>query len=155
MHDFSSLLDKSTIFDPLRADSRQSVLRELSEALAVRTGLDERDILEAVIERERLGSTGVCDGVAIPHVRLSALTKSVGAFARLEAPVDFEAVDDKPCDLVFMLLAPESEGSDHLRALAQVSRAFRQQDFRALLRAGPEERDLVELLLGPSHSEAA
>lgn len=146
--DFSNLLEKAAIFDVLPAESRQGVLRTLSEALADQAGIDPRLIIEAVTERERLGSTGVGDGVAIPHVRLEGITKPIGAFARLAKPVDFEAIDDRYCDLVFMLLASEREGSDHLRALAQVSRAFRQAEFRELLRGDPSTRDLSGVLLG-------
>ncbi|MEL7130069.1 MAG: PTS sugar transporter subunit IIA [Pseudomonadota bacterium] len=153
MADLARLLDPEAIFDPLSADCRQQTLLALSSALGARTGLDERSIFEAVMERERLGSTGVGDGVAIPHVRLPGLLKSVGAFARLETPCDFEAVDDRPCDLVFMLLAPETEGGDHLRALALVARTLRDPDLRMALRKGkPGAR---ELLLGLKHGAAA
>lgn len=144
MTDFSNLLQRSVVFDNLQADSRQGVLRKLSEALGEQTELDSRIIHEAITERERLGSTGVGDGVAIPHVRLEGLSAPVGAFARLASPVDFESIDDRHCDLVFMLLAPERAGSDHLRALAQVSRAFRNSSFREQLRE--QDADLVALL---------
>lgn len=148
MIDFSNLLDESVVFDALQADSRHAVLRKLSEALAERSGIDSRIILEAVTLRERLGSTGVGEGVAIPHVRLAGIDRPIGAFARLAAPVDFEAVDDNPCDLVFMLLAPEAEGSAHLKALAQVSRVFRQSGFRADLRSASDAGALCSLLFG-------
>ena len=147
MPDFSNLLDESGIFDPLPADSRQGVLRALSDGLAARAELDPRIVLEAVTERERLGSTGVGDGVAIPHVRIEGITQPIGAFARLSTPVDFEAIDDRHCDLVFMLLASEREGSDHLKALAQVSRAFRQANFREELRADSNSGNLASLLI--------
>lgn len=152
MPDFSNLLDKSVIYDPLLADSRQGVLRAMSEGLAGLAGIDPRLVLEAVTERERLGSTGVGDGVAIPHTRLEGIERPLGAFARLETPVDFEAVDDRPCDLVFMLLAPDADGSEHLRALAQVSRAFRQASFRDKLRARHNAGNLFKILL-PSHNK--
>ena len=155
MPDFSNLLDESVIFDPLNADSRQGVLRAMSEKLAQKAGLDPRVVLEAVTERERLGSTGVGDGVAIPHVRLESIEQPIGAFARLAAPVDFDAVDDRPCDLVFMLLASEREGSDHLRALAQVSRAFRQPEFRETLRSENNAGNIADLLLNPTATGAA
>lgn len=155
MHNFSNLLEEERIIVPLAAEGRQGVLRALSEVMAQATGLDHRDVLEAVIERERLGSTGVGDGVAIPHVRLGGLTQSIGAFARLETPADFDAIDDRPCDLVFMLLAPETEGSDHLRALAQVSRAFRQAEFRATLRSAGTVQDTAIFLLKTDRGQAA
>jgi len=148
MIDFSNLLHKSMIFDALQADSRHAVLRQLSEALTERTGIDSRIILEAVTLRERLGSTGVGDGVAIPHARLAGIDTPIGAFARLATPVDFEAVDETPCDLVFMLLAPETEGSAHLKALAQVSRVFRQNTFRHELRDASDSGTMTSLLLG-------
>jgi len=148
MMDFSNLLDESMIFGALQADSRHAVLRQLSEALAERSGLDSRIILEAVTLRERLGSTGVGDGVAIPHARLAGIDAPIGAFARLVTPVDFEAVDETPCDLVFMLLAPESEGSAHLKALAQVSRVFRQSGVRDELRSASDVGAMTGLLLG-------
>lgn len=155
MYDFSNLLDEHSIFLPLVGESRHSTLRTLSDALATRTEIDSRDILEAIIERERLGSTGVGDGVAIPHARLRGLTKSVGAFARLETPIEFDAIDERPCDLIFMLLAPESDGGDHLRALAQVSRAFRQAEFRSGLRALQGVEEAKSFLLKPERNVAA
>jgi len=147
MPNFSNLLDETVIFDPLLADSRQGVLRALSEGLAARANLDPRLVFEAVTERERLGSTGVGDGVAIPHVRIEGIGHPMGAFAKLSTPVDFDAVDDRHCDLIFMLLAPEREGSDHLRALAQVSRAFRQASFREEMRASHNSGKLASLLI--------
>lgn len=155
MHNFSNLLDEDTIFNPLIAEGRQGVLRQMAVALAERAELDPRAILDAVIERERLGSTGVGDGVAIPHVRVPGLTSAIGAFARLEKPVDFDAVDDHPCDLVFMLLAPDCEGCDHLKALAQVSRAFRQPEFRARLRSHEGNNDMSAFLLHADRGQAA
>ena len=148
MIDFSNLLNESVIFDALQADSRHAVLRKLSEALAERSGIDSRIILEAVTLRERLGSTGVGEGVAIPHVRLAGIDTPIGAFARLATPVDFEAVDEAACDLVFMLLAPDTEGSAHLKALAQVSRVFRQSGFRDELRGASDVGTMSNLLLG-------
>lgn len=153
MANLSNLLDPTAILDPLTADSRQKVLRELSRTLEQLTDLDARDIFEAVVERERLGSTGVGDGVAIPHVRLDGIVRPVGAFARLQSACDFEAVDDRPCDLIFMLLAPQNEGGDHLRALAQVARTFRDAALRANLRRG--DVPARTLLLGQQQGAAA
>ena len=155
MADFTNLLHTDAIISPLLADSRQQVIRQMSDCLAELTGLDSRDILEAVMERERLGSTGVGDGVAIPHARISGLEKAVGAFARLETAIDFEAIDDRQCDLVFMLLAPETAGGDHLRALAHVSREFRQSELRLALRTSTNEADARALLLGDMQGAAA
>ena len=109
MANFSDLLHSDAIIYPLMAEGRQHIIRQMSEVLAEATGLDARDILEAVMERERLGSTGIGEGVAIPHARIEGLDRAIGAFARLGAAVDFDAIDDRPCDLIFMLLAPNGE----------------------------------------------
>ena len=155
MADFTNLLRSDAIISPLAAESRQQIIRQMSDRLAEITGLDARDILEAVMERERLGSTGVGEGVAIPHARIPGVDKAVGAFALLETPCDFEAMDDHQCDLVFMLLAPEGAGADHLRALAHVSREFRQPALRAALRSAADEAAIRDLLLGDSKGAAA
>ncbi len=155
MADFSDLLHSDAIIYPLMADSRQQIVRQMSERLAEVTGLDCRDILEAVMERERLGSTGIGEGVAIPHARIPGLDRAVGAFARLGSAVDFDAMDEQPCDLIFMLLAPDSEGGDHLRALAHVSREFRQSDLRAALRHCASDAEVRTLLLPQSKGAAA
>lgn len=134
------------------AESRKQILAVLAEEIAEKLSLDGRDILDAVIERENLGSTGVGEGVAIPHARLEGLKAPVGAFVRLHEGVDFEAIDGRACDLIFMLLAPHSSGADHLRALAQVSRTFRNADLREKLRSAAEAED-VKRLLCPSAFE--
>lgn len=134
-NDLSSLLQEGTILVAQPCESRKQVIHLLADALASKLGLESRDIFDAVMERENLGSTGVGEGVAIPHARVEGVTKPVGAFVRLNDGVDFDAIDGLPCDLVFMLLAPHSAGADHLRALAQVSRAFRNADLRDKLRA--------------------
>lgn len=134
MIDLSALLRNGVVLPKLKVQSRKQVFHALCGELSNIVDIEERIIFEAVMDRERLGSTGVGEGVAIPHARLEGLSKPLGGFARLEAPVDFEAVDERPCDLVFMLLAPMSAGADHLRALAAVSRAFREPSIRAALR---------------------
>lgn len=146
MINFSNLLTSNRIFEQLSGESRQGVFRQLSEAMGEAVDIDSRLILEAVIERERLGSTALGNGVCIPHARLPGLNEPIGTFARLAAPVDFDAIDERHCDLVFVLLAPELEGSSHLRALAQISRAFRQANFRAALRAAKSHSELAGLL---------
>lgn len=153
--DLTSLLESGAILPVSSATSRKQTVTLLSDAMAAKTGLDARDILDAVMERERLGSTGVGDGVAIPHARLAGLEKPLGAFVRLKEPVDFEAIDNRPCDLIFMLLAPESAGADHLRALAQVARAFKQQSLRALLRKTESEEGIKAILCRQEATNAA
>ncbi|MEM6748748.1 MAG: PTS sugar transporter subunit IIA, partial [Pseudomonadota bacterium] len=136
-------------------DGRKGVISKLSDALAEKLGLDSQSVFEAVIERENLGSTGVGEGVAIPHARLKGVEKPVGAFLRVSEGVDFDAIDGKPCDLIFMLLAPLGSGADHLRALAQVSRAFRDQSLRDSLRKADGRDALVEMLCGEALSKTA
>jgi nitrogen PTS system EIIA component len=137
--DLSALLKGGVILPSADAASKKQAIHLLCEALSKTVGIAARQIEESVMERERLGSTGVGEGVAIPHARLEGLVKPVGGYARLKSGVDFEAIDDRPCDLIFMLLAPQSDGADHLRALAQVARAFRQPAVRDALRDAASE----------------
>ncbi|MEQ8558565.1 MAG: PTS sugar transporter subunit IIA [Henriciella sp.] len=144
--DLSSLLGEGVILDPVSAENRKQALTTLAGALAERTKLDARDIFDAVMERERLGSTGVGEGVAIPHARIEKLPHPIGGFVRLREGVDFDAVDDRPCDLIFMLIAPVGSGADHLRALAQVSRTLRQPALREALRKAETAKDMQAIL---------
>lgn len=153
--DLSSLLLDGLILDIQSSDSRKRVLQTLSHALAEKIGVDTRDVLDAVLERENLGSTGVGDGVAIPHARMENLQKPIGAFVRLNEGVEFDAIDERPCDLIFMLLAPHNSGADHLRALAQVSRAFRNAELRTALRQTASHREIAEILCPQSVSADA
>lgn len=144
--DLSALLQGGVIIPYHEAASRKQAIHVLCEALSETTGIAARAIEDAVMERERLGSTGVGEGVAIPHARLAGLPAPVGGFLRLAHGVDFEAIDDRPCDLVFMLLAPDGSGADHLRALAQVSRFFRQSAVRDGLRKARNEEEIKALI---------
>ncbi len=137
------------------AGSRKQALTLLADKLAEEHGLDAAVIVDAAMERERLGSTGVGEGVAIPHARIAGLSQPVGAFARLDRGVDFEAVDDRECDLVFLLLAPRSNGADHLRALAQVARAFRRDSIREQIRRARTADDIHNALCPQAKGEAA
>ena len=112
--------------------------------------LPEREIFDTLLHRERLGSTGIGDGIAIPHGKLVQLTRIVGVFARLDRPVDFDALDDEPVDLVFLLLAPEGAGADHLKALARIARVLRDGDTATKLRASRDPAALYALLTQPS-----
>ena len=127
------------------ADKRQA-LAAIAEIAARRLKIRPQPILDALLAREALGSTGIGHGVAAPHVRLEGLDRIVGVFARLAAPVDFEAVDEQPVDLVFALFAPKGAEADHLRALARIARVLRDAQLRAALRraSGAEE---IRLLL--------
>ena len=129
------LLKQDAIIPALKANSKKQLLQELSARAEVITGLPEREIFEVVLQRERLGSTGVGNGIAIPHGKLPKLEHIAGVFARLQTPVNFESLDDQPVDLAFLLLAPEGAGADHLKALSRVARVLRDPELTRKLRA--------------------
>ncbi|WP_339741145.1 PTS IIA-like nitrogen regulatory protein PtsN [uncultured Maricaulis sp.] len=137
------------------ASSRKQVLQAMSETAGHATGLNPREIFEAVLQRERLGSTGVGQGVAIPHARLAGIDAVTGFFMRLRSPVDFESIDGQPADLIFLLLAPEDAGAEHLKALARVSRMLRREDVRQRLRAAPDADAVYAVLAGEPATDAA
>ncbi len=142
----SDLLTADSVIANLRVTSKKQALQELSKFAADLTGQAERAIFDVLLERERLGTTGVGDGLAIPHGRLPQLERIYGIFARLEKPIDFESIDDQPVDLIFLLLAPEAAGADHLKALARISRLLRGPSFCEKLR-GANNRDALYALL--------
>jgi PTS system nitrogen regulatory IIA component len=151
----SDLIPPGGVVADLNASSRKQALHALCE-LAQRTlHVPARPLLEAVNERERLGATGVGDGVAIPHARTDLVDRVCGVFAKLKHAVDFDAPDGRPADLIFLLLAPEDAGAEHLRALAQVSRLFRRQDVRQALRAAPDSDAVAAILARGVESNAA
>jgi PTS system nitrogen regulatory IIA component len=142
----TDLVAPNAILPALRANNKKQVLQELAAKAAELTGQNERAILEILLQRERLGSTGVGNGVAIPHGKLANLGRLFGLFARLERPIDFEALDGRAVDLVFLLLAPEDAGADHLKALARVARLLRDHDVARKLREAREEGPLYAVL---------
>lgn len=154
-----NLFDTACIAENLSVVSKKQLLQEMAE-LAVNcgavgdTGLQARDVVAAVMERERLGSTGFGGGVAIPHARLDGLYHVKAVFARLETPLDYDAVDDRPVDLVVLLLAPKNANSDHLKALAQISRLLRRTDMREKLRTAPGA-GAIHLLLSEGRTVSA
>lgn len=151
----SELLPPGGVVADLNASSRKQALHALCE-LAQRTlHIPARPLLDAVTERERLGPTGVGEGVAIPHARTDLVDRVCGVFARLKHAVDFDAPDGRPADLVFLLIAPEDAGAEHLKALAQVSRLFRRQDIRQALRAAPDTDAAAAILNSGVKSNAA
>ena len=151
---FSELLRPEGVFADFKASSKKQAFQQLSSLAAKICGEDEREILDALLERERLGTTGVGLGIAIPHAKLPGLNHLYALFARLEHPVDFEAIDEDPVDLVFLLLAPESDSANHLKALARVSRLLRDEEMCAKLR-GSEGADAMYALLADSIAQAA
>ena len=151
----SDLVSTDSVVATLKAGSKKQVLQELSQVAADLTGVAYREIFETLLQRERLGSTGVGQGVAIPHGKIAGLDRLHGVFARLETPIEFDSMDDKPVDLVFLLLAPELAGADHLKALARVSRLLRDPSVVAKLRASKEASVLYSVLTEPAASHAA
>jgi PTS system nitrogen regulatory IIA component len=146
MMNISDLLAPDAILPALKVQSKKLLLQELAAKAHQVTRLPERRILETLVERERLGTTGVGAGIAIPHGRLGEAKVIAGVFARLETPIDYEAVDSQPVDLVFMLLAPEGAGADHLKALARVSRLLRNAATCEKLRAAASAEALYAIL---------
>ncbi|WP_186388807.1 MULTISPECIES: PTS IIA-like nitrogen regulatory protein PtsN [unclassified Stappia] len=153
--DLNDLITSKAIVPSLKANSKKQALQELAAKAAAVTGLPERDVFDTLLQRERLGSTGVGNGIAIPHGKLVRLDKLVGLFARLERPIDFDALDDQPVDLVFVLLAPEGAGADHLKALARIARRMRDPGTVAKLRATSDPDALYSILTQPVASNAA
>jgi len=149
------LLEPEAVLPAVRAISKKQVLQEMAARAARVTGLSEREIFEIITQRERLGSTAVGHGIAMPHGAVPGLTRPVGVFARMERPISFEAVDDQPVDLIFALLTPPEAGADHLKALALIARAMRDGDLVTKLRASPDEAALWSLLTHPAESDAA
>ena len=148
-------LAPAAVIPALRASSKKQALQELAEEAARLTGLEERTIYEVLLQRERLGSTGIGDGVAIPHAKLAKLDSIFGLVARLDKPIDFEALDGQPGDLMFVLLAPEEAGADHLKALARIARVVREPGMSDRIRATRDAEALYALLTSDSAPRAA
>ena len=150
----TDLIAPNAILPALKVNGKKQVLHELAARAAMLTGQNERAIFDILMQREKLGSTAVGNGIAIPHGKLPTLTRLFGLFARLERPIDFEALDNQPVDLVFLLLAPEGAGADHLKALARVARLLRDSAIARKLRASHDAEALYAVLAMPSASAA-
>jgi PTS system nitrogen regulatory IIA component len=153
--DIGDWLDRSGIVYRSSADSKRQALAAAADAAAKVLKLKSTDILDALMEREAQGSTGVGRGVAVPHARLPGLDRMHAVFVRLEKPVAFEAVDDQPVDILFVLFAPEGAEAQHLRALARVSRLLRQGDLREHLRQARTPDALYAILSREAEASAA
>jgi PTS system nitrogen regulatory IIA component len=153
--DLSDLISPEAMIASLKAKNNKQLLQALSAHAARLTGLEERDIFDTLLQRERLGSTGLGQGIAIPHGKFAGLTRIVGVFAKLAEPVDFDAVDGAPVDIVFLLLAPEGAGADHLKALARISRLLRDNSAVEKLRASKDAAALYAVLTEATTSHAA
>ena len=139
----------------VKASGKKALLAELAGRAAALYKLDERRLFDRLLERERLGSTGIGGGIAIPHGRMAGMEKPVGLFARLGHPVDFDSIDERPVDTVFLLQAPEGAGADHLKVLARVSRLLRDRSLVEKLRATESADALYALLVETLPAESA
>jgi PTS system nitrogen regulatory IIA component len=144
--DLADLIGPEDVEVGFRATCKKQVLEDMAEAASRKTGIDSQEIFDTLVEREKLGSTGVGNGIAIPHGKLASLESLVALVAILDKPVDFDSVDDQPVDIVFMLLAPENAGADHLKALARVARVLREPDTLVKMREASEKSTVYELV---------
>ena len=151
----TDLVAPEAILPALKVNSKKQALQELAAKAAHLSGQNERSVFEVLLQREKLGTTAVGYGVAIPHGKLPKLEKLFGLFARLERPIDFEALDGLPVDLMFLLIAPENAGADHLKALALIARALRSPGLAVKLRATRDPSALFSLLTLTPTSNAA
>ncbi|MCP4318433.1 MAG: PTS IIA-like nitrogen regulatory protein PtsN [Hyphomicrobiales bacterium] len=151
----ADLIIQDAILPALKVNSKKQLLQELAAKAAHVTGLSEREVFDVILQRERLGSTGVGNGIAIPHGKLASIKDIIGVFARLPEPVDFEALDDQPVDLVFLLLAPEGAGADHLKALSRIARVLRDGDMVTKLRQTESASAIYAFLTDSPASNAA
>ena len=153
--DFAKLLKPEAVKVLTAASSKKRLLHDISELVSGAYGLGTADVIQSLLEREALGPTGVGNGVALPHARISGLDQVVGAFVLLDRPVNFDAVDRQPVDIAFGLFAPENAGVEHLKALALVSRTLRDASIREKLRANPDPVTIYAILAGSQTSQAA
>ena len=153
--EINDLLVADGVIADLKATSKKQALQDLARRAAEMSGLHERAVFDVLMERERLGTTGVGNGIAIPHGKLPKLERLYGLFARLEQPIDFQAIDERPVDLIFVLLAPESAGADHLKALASISRLLRDKTVCDKLRGTDNAEALLAILTESEEDRAA
>ncbi|MEG6508300.1 PTS IIA-like nitrogen regulatory protein PtsN [Methyloligella sp. 2.7D] len=153
--ELGDLISPEAVSPSLKVKNKKQLLQELSAHAAKLTGLEERDIFDTLLQRERLSSTGLGEGLAIPHGKIAGLRHIIGIFAHLAVPIDFDAADGRPVDLVFLLLAPEGAGADHLKALARVSRLLRDRHALEKLRGSKDRNALYAILTEEAASDAA
>jgi len=153
--DLGDLIKPEAVIGALPAKTKKQALQELADRASALTGVAARTIFDTLVQRERLGTTGFGRGIAIPHGKLPDLNGVVAIFARLETPIDFEAADHEPVDLIFLLLAPEQAGADHLKALARISRVLRDTLATEKLRTSRDRAALYAVLTEPMASHAA
>jgi nitrogen PTS system EIIA component len=151
----AELISPKSIVPHLKATSKKQALQELARRISEMAEVDVRVVFDALLERERLGSTAVGDGIAIPHARIDGLDRIHGLFARADRGIEFDAVDGRPVDLIFLLLAPAAAGADHLKALARIARLFRDRGTCDRLRGCESADAIFALLTEPPASNAA
>lgn len=150
--DLADLIDPSYVVFGARASNKEQLLLDLASRAATFLNLDSKMVFTALQAREQLGSTGLGEGFALPHARIEGLDRFFGMFVRLNRPIHFDSIDAKPVDLVFLLLIPATAGSEHLAALAAISRHLRDRDFAARLRKAASGTELCGLLCDPQRS---
>ena len=150
----TDLVAPNAILPALKVNNKKQALHELAARATVLSGQSEKAIFEILMQREKLGSTAIGNGIAIPHGKMTNLSRLFGLFARLDRPIDFEALDGQPVDLIFLLLAPEGAGADHLKALARVSRLLRDVDVAKKLRASRDAQAIYSVLALPPATAA-
>ena len=151
----TDLIARDAILPALKVASKKQALQELSELAALQSVVPAREIFDALVQRERLGSTGIGNGIAIPHGKLAKVERIFGVFARVEKPIDFEALDGEPVDLILLLIAPEMAGADHLKALARGARLLRSPSVTARLRGTRDAGMIYAILADEPKSHAA
>ena len=151
----TNFIAPNSVVPLLKAKSKKQLLQDLSARAARITGIPERDIFDVLLQRERLGSTGLGHGIAIPHGKLQGLKRIVGIFARLAEPIEFDAVDGQKVDIVVLLLAPEGAGADHLKALSRIARVLRDPETVAKIRGTKDAAAIHAFLSSTPTSHAA
>ncbi len=155
MMGLNDLLSPQGVIYKLKAGCKREALQAMAETASRLVDKPAGEIKAALLEREQLGSTGIGDGVAIPHAKIEGLGAITGVFALIDKPVDFDALDDQPVDLIFMLLAPANADAAHLKALATVSRMLRDHDVRASLRGADSAESLFAIAVAGKQDHAA
>jgi nitrogen PTS system EIIA component len=151
----SDIIDARAVLPHLKSTTKKQALQDISQHLASLVAIDQRIVFETLLTREKLGSTGLGQGIAIPHGRIAGLSHVVGLFAKLATPLPYDSVDGAPVDLIFALLSPEDAGADHLTALAKISRVLRQPSALSRLRATNTAEGLYAVLTDPPVAAAS
>lgn len=150
------MISADLILPDLRATSKKQAFRSIAEAVAPLVGSSVEAVFDALMARERIGSTGIGGGVAIPHIKIEGMDRIFGVLARLDSPVDYDAIDGAPVDLIFMMIVPaESKTTQHLKVLAQISRFLKDSDTCETLRSSSERKKIEDLIAEWARSQAA